>query len=767
MDASTDQGDPTTGELLGLDDYGTLDFVSKLRIVDKIIETCSVEELYVMLANVNSRFPLGAAPVKTDLLTMNAWKSLEPRLNSMSISHALKIVLMQLGYIHANGTKLAEQIFDTIGTMVSNSTSKMNPDQVKESLSILRLIIQAARYHQAFTDNTITKLVSKVEWSVDTRHHTDRYVVSIKKIAVQPDSRKKGYVFKFTVVWNDANEDICLRSHNELFDFQCKLLDLFPEQAKASATGERQIPYLPGKKLLVSGFKTDKAMAKSRMPGVQDYLDKLICLPVEISRCSHVTDFFISCQVCNYIINDIDQCDNEGCPQHSRLQKRCNTLDKIASPSSPSPLSSSPDSAPVAEPPLPPDPIEENGPMPNEPVTYMVHGSDGSVMPIEGTVVPIGTPYTWAPAPMHPGQMQGVSAEFVPQPYFDPHSAFAPSMYPAYPLGSMVPGMAPYPTPYPNHMDKPRRNKSRSKSQSENNGQISRSRSGSGTNRHGSHRSNGGSKSGSVSSIDLLDDVPTLHRKGSGKLVVRSSSYRDSRLSWTGSQSSISSAVDDKFGLHGAGAPRGSTQSLQEALADPPSETSTDMMTKSLSVSTQNLTEKAVKGLGNHPSLNERRQSLSESVHSLDSVVSSMSTRSVASSVADSEGGQQRKKILMCILCGKENVDTWQCLPCEVKLTPDEMIKLLQEFNCTIDNAESLDSEEKTQQLILYVRRVMWLKSIRMHKYSQVLMGESKNWLLNATDAVFSELGLTSGARKKLLAKVAEPTLDWPMPPGQ
>ena len=35
-------------------------------------------------------------------------------------------------------------------------------------------------------------------------------------------------------------------------------------------------------------------MAESRLPGVLDYLEKLVRLPVEISRCSHVIAFFES-----------------------------------------------------------------------------------------------------------------------------------------------------------------------------------------------------------------------------------------------------------------------------------------------------------------------------------------------------------------------------------------------------------------------------------------------------------------------------------------
>lgn len=54
-----------------------------------------------------------------------------------------------------------------------------------------------------------------------------------------------------------------LRSYTDLFNFHCKLLDLFPIDAEREP---RDIPYLPGKKLI--SMKKARAVAEDRVKAI-------------------------------------------------------------------------------------------------------------------------------------------------------------------------------------------------------------------------------------------------------------------------------------------------------------------------------------------------------------------------------------------------------------------------------------------------------------------------------------------------------------------
>jgi hypothetical protein len=69
----------------------------------------------------------------------------------------------------------------------------------------------------------------------------------------------------YQVWWSDGQESTAIRSHNELFQFQCKLLDLFPDEASGP---NRVIPYLPGKKMIA--LSSAKQIAEERLPGIME-----------------------------------------------------------------------------------------------------------------------------------------------------------------------------------------------------------------------------------------------------------------------------------------------------------------------------------------------------------------------------------------------------------------------------------------------------------------------------------------------------------------
>lgn len=69
---------------------------------------------------------------------------------------------------------------------------------------------------------------------------------SIKERWVGSKSRKKQYAFVLNLEWLDGSSSSIWRSYNDFFDFQCGLLDSFPEEAGTVGGFARIIPYLPG-----------------------------------------------------------------------------------------------------------------------------------------------------------------------------------------------------------------------------------------------------------------------------------------------------------------------------------------------------------------------------------------------------------------------------------------------------------------------------------------------------------------------------------------
>ncbi|KAJ7364976.1 hypothetical protein OS493_007610 [Desmophyllum pertusum] len=112
---------------------------------------------------------------------------------------------------------------------------------------------------------------------------------SIKERWVGSRNRKKQYAFVLNLKWSDGSSSIIWRSYNDFFDFQCGLLDSFPEEAGSVRGFVRIIPYLPGRKIF---RKSDLALAEERKPDIESYIKKLIKLPPKISQSSIWCLFF-------------------------------------------------------------------------------------------------------------------------------------------------------------------------------------------------------------------------------------------------------------------------------------------------------------------------------------------------------------------------------------------------------------------------------------------------------------------------------------------
>jgi len=78
---------------------------------------------------------------------------------------------------------------------------------------------------------------------------------SIKERWVGANSRKRQYAFVLNLEWSDGSSSVVWRSYPDFFEFQCKLLDSFPEEAGSVRRFVRIIPFLPGMfKMQVNGI---------------------------------------------------------------------------------------------------------------------------------------------------------------------------------------------------------------------------------------------------------------------------------------------------------------------------------------------------------------------------------------------------------------------------------------------------------------------------------------------------------------------------------
>eukprot|EP00730_Choanoeca_flexa_P014235 TRINITY_DN6148_c0_g1_i1.p1 TRINITY_DN6148_c0_g1~~TRINITY_DN6148_c0_g1_i1.p1 ORF type:complete len:458 (+),score=97.55 TRINITY_DN6148_c0_g1_i1:116-1489(+) len=101
-------------------------------------------------------------------------------------------------------------------------------------------------------------------------------------------SPRKHFAYVIRMIWNNDEETYAVRSHLELFHFQCRLLDYYPAEA-GLGDYQRIIPRLPGK----HAYAKTEEKAKKFVQPVQTYLQELFNLPPEVSRSDMVLNFFM------------------------------------------------------------------------------------------------------------------------------------------------------------------------------------------------------------------------------------------------------------------------------------------------------------------------------------------------------------------------------------------------------------------------------------------------------------------------------------------
>ncbi|XP_054445224.1 neutrophil cytosol factor 1 [Pteronotus mesoamericanus] len=95
------------------------------------------------------------------------------------------------------------------------------------------------------------------------------------------------YVYMFLVKWQDLSEKVVYRRFTEIYEFHKTLKELFPIEAGDINPESRIIPHLPAPRWFDGQRKTE-----SRQGTLTEYCNTLMALPVKISRCPHLLEFF-------------------------------------------------------------------------------------------------------------------------------------------------------------------------------------------------------------------------------------------------------------------------------------------------------------------------------------------------------------------------------------------------------------------------------------------------------------------------------------------
>ncbi|XP_039111141.1 neutrophil cytosol factor 1 [Hyaena hyaena] len=95
------------------------------------------------------------------------------------------------------------------------------------------------------------------------------------------------YVYMFLVKWQDLSEKVVYRRFTEIYEFHKMLKEMFPIEAGDINPENRVIPHLPAPR-----WFDGQRVAESRQGTLTEYFGSLMSLPVKISRCPHLLDFF-------------------------------------------------------------------------------------------------------------------------------------------------------------------------------------------------------------------------------------------------------------------------------------------------------------------------------------------------------------------------------------------------------------------------------------------------------------------------------------------
>jgi hypothetical protein len=124
------------------------------------------------------------------------------------------------------------------------------------------------------------------------------HVTAARTLATEQRASDARFAFVTRVSWSDGTMSVVSHTHEDLYAWHLKLLDLFPDEAGASGR-PRVIPPLPGKKILsfrgigrASRDAAARALAERRLPEIAAYTAALALLPPAISQSPHARTLF-------------------------------------------------------------------------------------------------------------------------------------------------------------------------------------------------------------------------------------------------------------------------------------------------------------------------------------------------------------------------------------------------------------------------------------------------------------------------------------------
>lgn len=118
---------------------------------------------------------------------------------------------------------------------------------------------------------------------VPDTHAKDARIIQV----VESLKSEKKFFYKISVEWSDSTAAHAYRSYTDFFNFQCRLLDKFPEEAGARKS-KRVIPFLPGRQVF---SRNSRKLAEERLPQMDSYIVKLLKLHTRISQHVYVSNF--------------------------------------------------------------------------------------------------------------------------------------------------------------------------------------------------------------------------------------------------------------------------------------------------------------------------------------------------------------------------------------------------------------------------------------------------------------------------------------------
>ncbi|XP_071958758.1 uncharacterized protein [Antedon mediterranea] len=244
-------------------------YLSKLTDVNDIR---TLDKMLTSLALMDSTFKEGAEVI-FDILKQHTDSILYSYQTSVSIERVMLLAVMAVNHPAFEFSQKQE---------------------LRTQLSVLLKAVEVNSPCNQSDNTTVGEAVEEIDCNEDLSGQASIDRVRSNKVFVQNikvngfnRSHENRYEYTFQITWSDNSVTSVSKTHVQLFEFQCKLLNLFPEQA-----GEHKsmMPYLEGKRISSTAHKGE--LAEKTLPDIEEYVRQLSNLPPHILQCHHVVAFF-------------------------------------------------------------------------------------------------------------------------------------------------------------------------------------------------------------------------------------------------------------------------------------------------------------------------------------------------------------------------------------------------------------------------------------------------------------------------------------------